>query len=105
MAMNAELMFGPSRLYTARDLEFHYVRCGHRMSAEESRKVFGKIDGKYERNPMKGVAEKKRRLRCAQQRRQWETRGMYPEAGQVLMERFVGRRAKAGDTKVPDHSV
>lgn len=84
---------GVYRSYTARDLECHYIRCGHRMSAEESGRVLGRVDGKYERNPMVGVAEKKRRIRCAQKRRDWETRGMYPEAGQLLMEEYV-RRAR-----------
>ena len=85
------LMCGGHRSYTARELESHYVRCGHRMSAKESGRVFDRINGKYERNPMKGAAEKERRMRCAQKQRDWETRGMYPEVGQVLMERYVGR--------------
>jgi hypothetical protein len=77
------------RSYTARDLEEHYVRCGHRMSAAESKRVLAMVAAKYERNPTKGVAEKVVRLRCARKRREWETRGMYPEAGQPLMDGFV----------------
>ena len=55
----------------------------------ESERVLDKIKGKYERNPMVSAVEKKRRVRCAQQRRKWETRGMYPERGQKLMEKYV----------------
>jgi hypothetical protein len=78
-----------TRSFTARDLEEHYVRCGHRMSARESGKVLDRVAGKYERNPTKGAVEKATRLRCAQKRREWETRGMYPEAGQPLMDKYV----------------
>ena len=60
--------------------------------------MLSRIGGKYERNPMVGVAEKKRRLRCAQKRRDWETGGMYPEAGQLLMELYV-RRARGRDAQ------
>ena len=81
------------RSYTARDLESHYVRCGHRISAEESGRVLGRIDAKYERNPMVGGVERRRRLQCIRKRRHWETRGMYPETGQLLMEQYV-RRAR-----------
>lgn len=80
------------RSYTARDLELHYSRCGHRMSAKESGFVLRKVEGKYERNPMVGAAEKKRRLQFAEKRRDWETGGMYPEKGQALMEKYVGGR-------------
>ena len=77
------------RSYTARDLEEHYVFCGHRMSARESKVVFGTISRKYERNPTINVVEKERRLRYLQRRREWETQGMYPGDGQPLMEKFV----------------
>ena len=33
------------RSYTARDLELHYIRCGHRMSAKESGNVLRKAEG------------------------------------------------------------
>ena len=78
-----------SKSYTARDLEDHYVRCGHRMSAKESQKVLRLMVGKYERNPTKGMLEGKRRSRYVQRRRNWETGGLYPEVGQPLMEAFV----------------
>lgn len=82
------------RLYTARDLEEHYVLCGHRMSAQESSRVLDLIRRKYEHNPTISVAEKEKRLRYVQRRREWETQGMYPDVGQPLMEKFVlsGRR-------------
>lgn len=88
------------RSYTARDLELHYIRCGHRMSAKESGNVLRKAEGKYERNPMVGAAEKKRRLCCTAKRREWETRGMYPETGQALMEKYVGRRRRSRSDQV-----
>jgi hypothetical protein len=77
------------RSYTARDLEDHYVLCGHRMLAKESKKVLDMMNQKYERNPTMSTADKEKRLRYAQRRRDWETRGMYPDAGQSLMEKYV----------------
>jgi len=71
------------------DLEAHYVRCGHRMSAKESERVFARMRGKHERNPTTTAAEGLERLRRVRRRREWETRKMYPEAGQTLMEKFI----------------
>jgi hypothetical protein len=59
------------------------------MLAKESKKVLEMVGQKYERNPTISEVEKEKRLRCAQKRRHWETRGMYPDAGQPLMEKYV----------------
>ena len=70
------------------------MRCGHRMSGEESERVLGRMRGKYERNPTTTVAEGNARLGRAWKRRDWETRKMYPEIGQTLMEKFIDRRGR-----------
>lgn len=82
------------RGYTAKDLSEHYVRCGHRMSAKESRKVFDIVSGKYEHNKMVQTKVAQKKLEWLQRRREWETRGLYRESGQPLMERYIveGRR-------------
>ena len=85
------------RLYTARDLENHFVRCAHRMTAAESSRVLSKFGGKLERNPMIALPERLRRMAHVQKRREWETRGFYPEEGQPLMDGYVRRRPKKGD--------
>jgi hypothetical protein len=77
------------RSYTAKELEGHYVFCGHRMSAKESKRVLDMMSQKYERNPTISTVDKEKRLGCARRRRHWETRGMYPDAGQPLMEKYV----------------
>ncbi len=76
-------------MYTAKELESHYVLCGHRMLGEESRRVFGMISGKYERNPTIKPAEKEKRLQCLQRRRDWETRRLYPDVGQPLVDGYL----------------
>jgi hypothetical protein len=58
------------------------------MSAEESERVLKVVSGKYERNPLMGNSAPKK-LVLTKRRRDWETRGLYPERGQRLMERFV----------------
>ena len=88
------------RSYTARDLELHYIRCGHRMSAKESGNVLRKAEGKYERNPVVGAAEKKRRLcRTSETTRVGDARDV-PETGQALMEKYVGRRGRSRSDQV-----
>ena len=82
------------RSYTAREMESHFVRCGHRLSAGESRKALLKVRGKYERNPMIRPAEMERRLGHVEKRRDWETRKLFPEEGQCLMDGYLGRRRK-----------
>jgi hypothetical protein len=77
------------RSYTARDLEEHYVLCGHRMLGQESKRVLDMIGLKYEHNPTINADDKGRRLRYVQKRREWDTQGMYPDVGQPLMEKFV----------------
>jgi ribosomal protein L24E len=58
------------------------------MSAEESERVLKVVSGKYERNPLIGNSAPKKLL-WTKRRRDWETRGLYPESGQPLMESFV----------------
>jgi len=77
------------RAYTAKDLSEHYVKCGYRMSAKESRKIFDMVSRKYEHNKMVQTKEAQKRLVWLKRRREWETRGLYPESGQPLMERYV----------------
>ena len=66
------------------------------MSAKESGNVLRKaeVEEKYERNPVVVQRSQKRRLCRTAKRREWETRGMYPETGQALMEKYVGRRGR-----------
>lgn len=64
------------------------------MSAKESKKVFDMIGRKYEHNPTVSAVDKEKRLRYAQKRRDWETRRLYPDVGQPLMEKYVLRLAK-----------
>jgi hypothetical protein len=54
--------------------------------------VLDMIGQKYEHNPTITTVDKDKRLRYAQRRRHWETRGMYPDAGQPLMEKYVSWR-------------
>lgn len=78
------------RSFTAKDLEEHYVWCGHRFSGEESSRVLVALEGKFGRNPMKTAADGAARVQLVQRKRQWTTRGMYRERGQRLMERYCG---------------
>jgi hypothetical protein len=59
------------------------------MLAKESKKVLEIVRRKYERNPTMSVVDTEKRLRYTKKRRNWETRGMYPDAGQPLMEKYV----------------
>jgi succinate dehydrogenase/fumarate reductase flavoprotein subunit len=78
-----------SGLYTVKDLAEHYVRCGHRMSGEESERVLDMVSGKYSRNPQVSVKEAEKRLAFLKRRRDWENGGLYPESRQPLMEKYV----------------
>jgi len=77
------------RSYTVTDLSEHYVRCGHRMTAEESERVLELVSGKYSRNPQVEVKEAEKKLAWLKKRREWATGGLYPENGQPLMEKFI----------------
>jgi hypothetical protein len=79
------------RSYTVKDLSEHYVKCGHRMSAEESEKVMEIVSGKYSRNPQMETKEALKKLAWLKKRRDWATNGLYPESRQPLMEKFVAQ--------------
>ncbi len=79
------------RSFTAKDLEEHYVLCGHRLSGEESSRLLEALEGKFARNPMKTAADGAVRVQLVQRKRQWTTRGMYRERGQRLIERYCGK--------------
>ena len=89
--MEDEVCTDEGRSYTARELAIHYARCGHRMSARESGRVKERLRGKYERNPMIKVEEKRRKLECAERQRNLETKGLYPEEGQRTVETYLRR--------------
>jgi hypothetical protein len=59
------------------------------MSAEESESVLKVVSGKYERNPLMDNDAILKKLVWTKKRRDWETRGLCPESGQPLIERFV----------------
>lgn len=82
-------MLTRGRSYTVKDLAAHYGKCGHRMSAVESERVLDIVSGKYSRNPQVDKKEADKKVAWLRKRRNWATRGLYPESRQPLMERFV----------------
>jgi hypothetical protein len=78
-----------SRYYTVQDLSEHYVRCGHRLSGVESEKILDMVSGKYSRNPRMGEKEAEKKLAWLKKRRKSQTKGLYRESGQSLMQKYV----------------
>lgn len=62
-------------------------------------KVIDTIKGKYERNPTVHRREAKKRLDMLEKRKMWATKGMYPDTGQILIDKFTKKRREVGKGK------